>query len=462
MAEDRQVVGECPDCGSEIEVEAGVGGSPRIVCGGCGRQFFATMAGAQAAFVEDESRFPAFIGGRGSSKTVSAVMKMFRYVNRWPGCRGMMTQPTLEMLETNLLPCIRDIFGDMEGRADGWSYLEKKKQLVFPSLGAKVFMRTASEPNSLRGPTLAFGSMDEMGNDDQLEAFMILQSAIRQPGYPNQLWGTTTPNVKRPWIKQVWQDKVNPVTGRPWKHPEQYVIHRASTSYNVYLPEWQRTELIEEYEGTRWGAQELGGEWIAVEGSAFPELTDAHMRRPPAGLVLKRRVVGLDLGGVEPTALVLIGQDSGNRVWALEEFYERGAKDGSWISWCAERDVKKVLCDPSVAERDLRFWRNTSRVPIHRAKSKRFDTRVRLVGNRLEIGRDGLPGLYISPECPNLWDELLNLTYHKPKGHPFARDQWTPGAVDHAYDALGYALMEIDGGRLGRPKAPVHVSRRAA
>jgi hypothetical protein len=372
----------------------------------------------------------------------------------------MATQPTLDMIDTNYLPTVRDFFGEQEGQREGWVYLERKRQLVFPSLGSVVYLRTASEPDSCRGPTLAAASMDEMGNDDQFSTFRILQRAIRQPGYPNQLWGTTTPNVRRPWIKQVWQERVNPLTGRQWKYPDQYVIFRAATTYNVYLPQWQRTEHIEEYEGTREAAQELYGEFIAVEGAAFPDLSETHLRRPPAVADMKRVVVGLDFGASQPTALVAVGQDHGNRLYALAEFYKRNARDEEWMNWCADNGVKKVICDPSAAERDLELWRRTHGIPIQRAKSKRFDVRKRMVGNRLAKGPDGRPGLYISPDCPNLWDELMNLAHHRPRGQDYDIDQWTPGAVDHAYDALAYAIMEIDGGRIGRPNSPFDVIRR--
>ena len=392
-----------------------------------------------------DARYPAFVGGRGSGKSVASILKSLRFINEHQGPGyGMMTVPTLGDIDKILLPRMRLLFGDLEGKNNEWYYNDKKSTFLFPRQQWTVFVRPASEPDSCRGPDLAFASMDEIGTENQYETFRILQSAIRQTGYPNQLWVTTTPNVRRPWIATIWRDHVHPMTSRDLVK-ERYPIFTASIMDNPHLPEWQRTELVEEYEGTRWARQELYGEFIAVEGVAFPSLDrNVHIRSWPEDQECVRREVGIDFGATSPTALIEWKMSPDKRLWAVDEFYKRNANDYDWVEWCAERNVKVLTCDPSASEDQITSWQQRYGIYIKRSSAKRFDTRYNFWDSRLAVKPDGKPGIYISPKCQNLWEELENLAFHKPRGHEYASDQWVPGSSDHAYDAGAYAGTQFD------------------
>jgi len=400
------------------------------------------MEGPQAEFVRSEAKFPAMVAGRRAGKTTASVIKMFTYVTRWPGAYGVFTVPTMGDIDRILLPKMHELFGSFKNTL--WGHLEKKAQFVFPQHQGTVFLRTASEPDSLRGMSLAFGAMDEVGTENQQEAFNILQPAVLggQPGYPHQLWTTTTPNVQRKWVQKIWQDKRDPVSDSPLLEPDEYPVFRAKSKDNPYVRA-EMEMLIQQAGQSRWAQQEYEGEFIAVEGLALPMLDPSvHYLYPGEDVEFVKTVYGFDYGVTAPTAIVEWKQDRRGRRWATGEFYKRDADEYEWIEWLAERQAKRVICDPSVSDKQITYWATRYGVRMQRARSKTFFDRVNVWATGLECrGRPAT--IFVTPACPNTWDELINLVYERPRGIEYLTDRWARGTSDHGFDAGSYGLMDF-------------------
>ena len=96
---------------------------------------------------------------------------------------------------------------------------------------------------------------------------------------------------------------------------------------------------------------------------------------------------------------------------------------------------------------------STSVVNIKPAMAARkFKERGRLWRTRLTIREDKSPDLYISPACPNTWNEMINLAHYVRKGEDDAQDSFAPGVHDHAYDAGAYGMSYFERGYIGRPQ----------
>ncbi len=409
------------------------------------------LPGAQENFVRSEAKHPGLFGGRGSSKTVSNIVKGFKYVSDHPGARGVLTSPTFPMLRQTLLPAIREFFGSEEGRK--WEYKRGDMEIQFRD-GSVIYLRPAEEPGTFRGMTLAFFGMDEIAEGFQHETFLTLQPALRQKGFPHQGWAASTPHWRKPWLRKVWKEHINAVTGEPLTK-EDYPIFQADTAKNWHLPENYLEHLQESYGDTLLADQELHGKFIIVEGAGFQEFNeDVHVRyAPPEGTTWKRKVAGLDFGGgASPTALVEWGVDQGGRFWALREYYSRDTDNTGWTKAAVDWGVTAIFCDPAGGFRRASELSATYGLPIFLARNpgggsaNSFKYRQSLFGTRLRVRpEDNLPGLFITRNCPNLIAEIPNLALHKPRGQDYYVDEWIPGSLDHAYDASCYAIMELEG-----------------
>lgn len=405
------------------------------------------MEGAQWDFVTSEARHAGFITGRGAGKTVGSVVKAFTYALSKPGSRGCQTAPTYQMTKDVLIPEMNHVFGETKKRV--WDIVGGNEPKVMFANGSELYLRPALEPDRLRGLTLAYFGMDECTIGNQSEAFLILQGCLRQESYPHQGWVTGTPKGVRHWTYWRWGSHTLPSGSR--LDTADYPMFWADARYNSHNPEGFVDNLLTSYGAeTQYARQEIEGRFVELSGQVYPMFDEKkHVRPMPVDLKARRRLIGLDIGVRAPTAAVEVLIDERNRAWASKEFYKRNCDTRELIAILASWNPVRVICDPT-AKADIEELRRAG-MPTRKAKDNFLPSRIRAVGARL-ADAGGEPGLYITPECPNLIEELASLAYARSRmGEGIETEHFAPGMADHAQDALGYALMEIEKGAQGPP-----------
>lgn len=417
----------------------------------------------QFRFFETEARHPAFIGGRGAGKTYVLVCKAFKLAIENPGIRGLITEPTFGMIRENLMPVIDDIYGKIRVRTKeeikrigpgpgDWDYrlfLQGTPQEIVFSNGSIIVLRPVDDPDKFRGASYGFFAMDEVAiGIQQYGAFMVLSATLRQDNMPQQGFIVSTPSARKPWIRKIWKEHVTAVGDEPLDS-KTFPLFQMTMDENRHLSKEMKETNKMLYGGTKRGRQEqLGGMFVSTEGLAFENFSrETHVKSPPDGLVIKRRLAGLDFGAASPTSMHLGLLDTEDRLWIVREFYKRRADDYTWGSaayeWI-EEGLTRIVFDPSRSESEIEDLRAKYGLPLRRARSKRFEDRVRVMETRLAIRPDGKPGVYFSPQCPNAIEEIENLAYAEARAGEFIIDKWSAGLNDHAFDDITYLMMEVD------------------
>ena len=417
------------------------------------------MKGAQTDFARSTAFSPALIAGRGYGKTYAFAGKAFAIAVNNPKGRGVLTQPTFGMIRMNFMPVWEKMFGSLKI----WEYRLFQQgtpaEIAFEN-GFVYDLRPATNEmaEKFRGATYCAAGMDELRNEDQLACYLALFGAVRAPGYPLQFFVTSTPEARRPWIRKIWTDHVDPVSGEPLP-PEDYPKFKASMEDNWHLTPAQKKRTRAMYGGqSRYAQQELDAEDVALEGIAFEDFGAIHIQDPPEDTVFVRTLGGLDFGATSPTSMHEGKLDRSGVVWITREFYKRNADDYDWIRAAEEWGLLEIICDPSRSDKDIQDLRRRYGVNLKRARppAKRFEDRVRLTRNRLalrSVGQEqGKPRMYVSPSCPNYISEIRNLAFAQPRIGEYAVDRWETGLNDHAFDDVNYLLSHIDLPVLGRPK----------
>jgi hypothetical protein len=407
------------------------------------------MTGAQKDFFLSEAKHPAMLAGRGSGKTYALVSKGFALAIKYPGIRGCLTQPTFDMIRRNLVPVWEEQFGSIGGKNGVWEWRLMQAgapgEIAFQN-GSLIDLRPADAPEKFRGATYGFFGMDEIAVLNQLHVFLALMPTLRQKGFPLQGFVTSTPSGHQPWIRQIWLEHVNPFTETSLT-AKNYPIFRATTKDNYHLSKEELANWMEMFADTRFRAQELEGEFTALEGMAFPEFGDIHIREMPEDTVVARRAYGLDFGGSSPTSMHEGCLDQSDRLWITKEFYQRNADDYDWIRAFAGWGGREIRCDPSRSEKELEHLRRMYNIHgLKRAAphAKGFENRIRLWRNRLRVREDGLPRIFISRDCPNMIQELRNLAHPEPRPGETDLHKWAKGCNDHAYDDGSYLISAFD------------------
>lgn len=388
-----------------------------------------------------------YLAGRGFGKTRSGAEWSRMMAKRMPGSRGFFLHKTADDAravmvegESGLLACCPP------AEKPEWKpSLKGGGVLLFPN-GTEVQIYSAFSFDDLRGPQHHWGWMEELAAwDYPTEAFDMAAMGLRLGEHP-QCVITTTP---RPIS----------VIRRLVKDPA-CVIRRGSTYDNAAnLPQSFLNTILQKYEGTRLGRQELMGELLEdVPGALWSRaMFEWDGFRIPAfhvdehGRAVLKVVVDLDYVVVAIDPAVTASEDSDEtgivvaarvasrdeaRYMVLEDGSMRGTPD-QWArkavalmdKWGANRIVAEVNNGGDMVEHVLRAVRHS--VPykaVHASRAKR--TRAEPVAALYEQKRVQHVG-----QMDNLEDQMC---------------LYVPGEVEKSpdrMDALVWAVTELTEGR---------------
>lgn len=188
--------------------------------------------------------------------------------------------------------------------------------------------------------------------------------------------------------------------------------------------------------------------FTAKSGLVFPQFSEIrHIRIPKTKLEHCTRIVaGVDFGGGDPTAVVVLGLDKQQHVHQYGEFYKRGSVGVDELAGFLRRSIPTghaatVVCDPSQGVAIETLNRATpSYIRVRPAENKRGEG-LGMVAFLLENDR-----LSIDPSCKASIDEFPGYRWAN-KTDPNDRTRYaTTTPVDNhadAHDARRYAVLEI-------------------
>jgi PBSX family phage terminase large subunit len=378
------------------------------------RELHVTLYPAQDAFVFDESRYPAFIGGRNAGKTFSGALKA--YLRAREGGLGVIAAPSFPMLmhgaKRQFIERLQALGIDYrENKNEGWLYVH--------SFNAEVLFATLESESRVRGPNFDWGWGDEIEYLTDMNVWKAFKGAVRAGGHP-QLFVTSTPKGRR----LIWQEWVR-------DRDDNHTLHKATTHDNPFIDSQDYVAGLG-YTG-RFAAQEIGAEFVSYEGLVYERFDrDRHVSKQ--NIDGWRTVLGVDVGSRNPTAVLTVCIAGDDRVHVRREVYRRNLSSTDILDAVkTEADLSQpdaIYVDPSAAGYidDLR----------------RMGYRVKKANNDVleGIGRvtDVLAhGFTIDPSCVNTIAEFESYRY--PEGGKQDHIDKPLKENDHAMDALRYAIL---------------------
>ncbi len=364
----------------------------------------------QRRFVLDPARFPGYVGGIGSGKSFAGAAKVIARIGK-PGL-GLVYAPTYPMLRDATLRTLLGMFSDL---AVPHHFHKTENMITILGTGHEILCRSLDNPDNLRGPNADYAWVDEASLITR-DAWNVVIGRVRV-GHAPQAWATFTPRGRN-WCWEIWERDADP------DHP----LYRVRTEENPELPDGFAQSLG--YAGA-FADQELGGQFVAHEGLVYPSFS----RTTHVAMIDTdgwRRVLGVDVGTRNPTAILDARIASDGRIHIAGEVYRRGlgaSEVVAAIAGVAAPDaIEAVYVDPSAA--GYRLDLEALGCPVVKA-----DNAV-MVG----IGRVTTAlaeGLTVDPSCVNLIAEFESYAY--PEGGRADKDAPIK-AMDHALDALRYLV----------------------
>jgi len=385
-------------------------------------------------------KFPAYVGGIGSGKTVAGVNEMIREMVTHPGALNLIMAPTYTMLKQTTM---REFFRFCPPELIAQHH--RSDQLVTFVNGAEcLYLSGEYEDHIERVRSFTLGSeyVDE-GSLFPGYVWDILLGRLRDKRGSLRAWVTATPKGYN-WMHDCWVRKT-------YGNPKDYELYTGTTYDNPYTPQEYKDTLAGAYTGS-FAKQELLGEFVAFEGLVYPEFSRVtHVK--PAAAAYKDLIAGVDWGYTNPSVCLFIGLDYDNRAHILREIYQSGLQPEELIGLVKVenetllkkygRSVSTFYCDPSEPMYIQKFIMNGLRAV---AGKNDIMPGITEVASRLSLAGDKKPRLTISECCANTINELG--IYRFGDGREGKERREEPLKIyDHACFVAGTMIETIDGER---------------
>jgi phage terminase large subunit len=287
----------------------------------------------QTRFVNDQSRYVAFVGGRNAGKTFCGSIKALLHAMQ-PGL-GVIAAPNFPMLEHGAK---RQFIDRMEESGIPFLTNNQKGNLIIPDTGAEVLFATLESESRVRGPNFSWGWTDELDYLSDQKVWKALMGAIRAGDNP-QLFATSTPKGKR----LIYREWVQNATDR-------HHLYRATTYDNPFIDADDYVSGLG-YEG-RFADQEIGAEFVSFDGLVYDGF-DRTRNVATVDTAGWRTYCGVDVGARNPTVVLTIHIAGDERVHISREFYQRGMGSAAILdaieTEATASSPESIYIDPSAA-----------------------------------------------------------------------------------------------------------------
>ncbi len=412
----------------------------------------------QDEFVNDASRFAIWIGGRGSTKTTSSFCRIWNTIcdieariirPEWYGAQILVAAPIFRQMKRGPLVKFDEVFDDtglVQKKVNG---NEPRRELPFGITFHFFNVGPHGEgAESWRGSEYAIAYLDEVAQMPE-KTFMLANATLRQKrrdrtSYAYQTIMSSTPAGKN-WF---WRRFLNRDSRRSYKNEdgspmypdENVLIIQSSTKESVEagILEPDYITNLGYIPGTMKYMQEVEGMVVEAAGAVFEQAWKTFAG-DKTGLVVYG---GLDLGTVDPTAIIVAGIDSAGNIYVLREWYQARARMRDWADtvgeWTQEFGVRKWFVDSDMTVRLMRQAGFQARFPYK--ANDAADIAVTYINNKILQG-----AFHIHESCIALMSEMSQYEYSK----EFDGDEVTflqkvaKGQPDHAIDALRYAVLPL-------------------
>lgn len=210
----------------------------------------------QRAFRQSDALFRAFVGGRGAGKSWVGAYDLLRRVR--PGRSYLIGSPTGVLMKDTTFPTFKHLARDVLGVWGGVTLTPYPTATIMLDGGeAEVRFRTAEDPEKMRGPNLSGAWLDEASLMRE-DAFAVVIGCLREGQEQGWLSATFTPKGPTHWTFAQFN------TGKP-----NTAIFKAPTQANPFLPAGFADTLRGQYGETQYARQEVGGEFVQLEGAEW-------------------------------------------------------------------------------------------------------------------------------------------------------------------------------------------------
>lgn len=415
-----------------------------------------------------------YLGGYGSAKTQSGIMRATRLATWYPGNRGIIGRyASTDLAATTQRDCLA--FWEEAGLLEDFKERGKYKtptaflrcvdpitQRILPNKQSEVQFLHLDDPTHIHGHKVGFFWPDEISEISR-EAWNKLHSRMRLEGFAHiySAFGTGNPEGHN-WPYMHFFDPEEQAKLKPEDRKKRRGIH--ATSYENWFLEPEYLENMLSTFSPAFRKKYIEGSFDVFEGQIYEEfepsthvfsLHNCFRKGVPAHWT---RVLGVDVGGSDPWAWIFVAVDDVGNLIVYDEIYAPGTRVGPFVAQAKPKigslkfkamviDYANKLAAGELAEQGIRM--------TNAQKMNKMETVLRLSGYlhcnpkrafpdwHPKRGQPGSPGIFFASHCKNLISEMPQQRWRKVRGQETLANEIDPNVANHACDALGYCIREL-------------------
>lgn len=411
----------------------------------------------QGEFHRCQKKYKAYVGGMGSGKTLCGVIEGIKESAVYPNNLGFIGRLTSQELKDTT---IHDLLGILSengmllghNKSERHIKVKSRKQGSPSTILYRPLENRVSALKKIDSLNLGWFHIDE-GSEVAEDCFLRLSGRLRRKNASRTGWVTSNPEGHN-WIWSRFHSEGSDFD------PNTYELFNAPTDENIHLPEDYIDNLLDNFPDD-WIDRYVYGTFEGFKGLVYKDFSkEEHVVAPFEIPPEWQKIVALDYGLNNPTAVLWMALDDEENVWIYDEHY----KAGSLVSYHAEiikdktgnDDIYAYVIDPSCHNRTgkdgrniidayadcgLYFIEGDNAVDAGVNRCAEF---VKLRDERIHPQKDTSPApqLFVFDTCKYFIEEITN---YKWKEYRTVMDKNAPEKPqkkdDHCMDALRYGMM---------------------
>ena len=378
----------------------------------------------QAEIAESNKRFRVVCSGRRFGKTVLAVEEIKG--------RALYTESRVCYIAPNYQQA-RDIAWEMlkkEMTPIAANINESRLELtVHNKIGSKsmIFLRGWESIETLRGQYFDFLVIDEIA---MMRNFWIGWEEVLRPTLTDKRGSVLF--ISTPKGFNHFYDLYN-LEGED----ENFQSFHFTSYDNPYIPA-DEIDIAKKQMTIDRFAQEYMADFKKAEGLVYKEFNREYHAYSELEDGSYTRMLGIDFGYTNPTAVIEILKDGDNHYWIESEWYKKEQTNEQIAEVAKSFKPQMVYADPAAPDKIAELRRHSVNMREVKKGKGSVVAGIDRVRELLKQGR-----LHINKRCKNVLYEFE--TYHYPENDPNKNDKEEPVKEnDHAMDAIRYVIMTND------------------
>ena len=373
-------------------------------------------------------RYEVYYGGAGSGKSVFLGQKLLV-----KACKSKRKILVIRKFGTTLRDSVFQLIIDLLKKWKLYEYCTinlSTYTIILPNESVFLFkgLDDSEKIKSITDITdIWIEEASEITDDDYTQLDLRLRALVADL----QLFVSFNPVSKANWVYKKWFDPKEAVYDA-----EATMILRTTYKDNRFLPK-EYIKALEEKALSNPVYYKIYalGEFAVAEGLVITNWTKQEFDPMELAKTLEHRV-GMDLGFVDPSALIETLYDKDNKtIYVFSEFYKKGCQLSELANAILEKGLRKVKIMVDAAEpRSREYFRNKG---INAQPCIKGPDSVKAGLMFLQDHR-----IIVHPNCPNFIMELENFSYIKSR----KTGEWTEDTThewSHAIDACRYAYSDV-------------------